>query len=46
MRPRHIPTLKGEDAKSFIKQDKKRLSREQKEHLEECSEVYKKNPIR
>jgi len=46
MLPRHIPTLEKENAKKFIRQDKKPLSREQTEHLKQCLEIYKKNPIK
>ena len=46
MLPKHMPTLKDREAKKFIKQDKKPLSREQKEYLRKCLEVYEKNPIK
>ena len=46
MLPRHIPTLENKDAKKFIRQDKKPLSREQNEHLKRCLETYKANPIK
>jgi len=41
-----MPVLEGEAAKKFIRQDKKPLSREQKEYLEKCREVYKRHPIK
>ena len=46
MRPEHMPALKGKDANRFIKQDKKPLKSEQKQHLKKCLETYTKNPIK
>lgn len=46
VQPQHIPTLENEDAKKFIKQDKKPLSKAQIEHLKHCLEIYNKNPIK
>jgi hypothetical protein len=46
MLPKHMPTLEGKEADEFIKQDKKPLSRRQKAHLQQCLELYKKNPIK
>ena len=45
MLPQHIPTLKGKEAKDFIDQDKKPLSKTEKAHILKCVEIYKKNPI-
>jgi hypothetical protein len=38
-------TIKGKDAEEFIEQDKKPLTSEEKAHLKECLEIYRKNPI-
>ncbi|MCJ7559597.1 hypothetical protein MUO79_03130 [Candidatus Bathyarchaeota archaeon] len=46
MLPKHMPTLEGEEAEKFVRQDRKPLSRRQKEHLKQCLELYKKNPIK
>jgi hypothetical protein len=46
MLPKHMPTLEGKDANEFIRQDRKPLSRKQKEHLKKCLETYRKNPIK
>jgi hypothetical protein len=46
MLPKHLPALEGEEAEKFVKQDKRPLSRRQKEHLKRCLELYKKNPIK
>ena len=46
MLPRHMPTLEGDDAERFVKQDKKPLSRRHKEHLKQCLALYKKNSIK
>jgi len=46
MLPGHISTLEKSNAQKFIKQDKEPLSREQKEHLKRCLEIYEKNPIK
>ena len=46
MLPKHMPVLKGKDAKKFIEQDVKSLSSKQKEYLEKCRVIYEKNPIK
>jgi hypothetical protein len=46
MLPKPMPILEGEDAEKFFEQDKEPLSRRQKEHLKQCLELYKKNPIK
>lgn len=46
MLPKSIPTLKGEDAERFVKQDKKPLSSREKASLEKCRALYRKNPIK
>jgi hypothetical protein len=38
--------LKGKDAKRFIDQDKRPTDEKHQEHLKECLETYKKNPIK
>jgi hypothetical protein len=46
MKPEHMPTLTGEDARKFIQQDRKPLSSRHKDHLKKCLEIYEKNPIK
>lgn len=45
MLPGHPPILEGKDADAFIKQDKTPLTAKQRENLEDCIRIYKRNPI-